>query len=415
MLGPSVNRVWRVFAVFAAAHFLSYFFRSANAVIADDLTASLGLSPGQLGLMSSLFFGAFALAQLPFGSALDRYGARLTTSLLMLSGVAGALVFAFAPSLLWLGVGRALLGLGTAGILMGGLKALSQILPPRRFAAVTGMLTAVGSSGALVATAPLAALNRALGWRSIFAGGAAVLLLSAAAVAAGARTAGARTAGARTAAPDPQGAVVRAGTFADIFGSLPFWRLAFMGFAVMGTTFAYQSLWAGPYLTDAAGLPPVVAGNVMLLPGIGLVLGFFVSGWLAQRFGLARVLATATLVMVLVQASLAAAAGRGLPALLLGALLFLLTASGSFALLLYAQVNRLFRPQLTGRAVTAINLFMFLGGFALQWGIGAVVGRLARAGEPAAYAAALALSAALCTLALAIYLPTLSRRAAPAG
>jgi len=404
MLALTVNRAWRVFAVFAAAHFLSYFFRSANAVIAGDLTRSLGLGPAQLGLMSSLFFGAFALAQLPLGSALDRFGARATTSLLMLAGVVGAAVFAAAPDAVWLGVGRALLGLGTAGILMGGLKALSVIHPPRRFAAVSGMLTAAGSSGALVATAPLAALDRAVGWRAIFAGGAAVLLLAAVAIAAAAGTGRNREHAAE------------AGTegFGDIFTSGAFWRLAFMGFAVMGTTFAYQSLWAGPYLTEAAGLPATRAGNVLLLLGIGLVLGFFTSGWLAARFGLARVLAVGTAVMVAAQATLAAAAGRGAPAAVYGGLLFLLAAGGSFALLLYAQANTLFPPHLTGRVVSAINLFMFLGGFALQWGIGVVVARLSPAAGAAgasagAYATALLLTAALCTVALLWYLPTLAR------
>jgi len=401
MLTGTVARAWLVFAVFAAAHFLSYFFRSANAVIADDLTASMGLSPAQLGLMSGLFFGFFALAQLPFGSALDRYGARITTSVLMLVGVVGALVFAAAPNVAWLGVGRALLGLGTAGILMGGLKALSQIHPPRRFAAVAGMLTATGSSGALVATAPLALLNRAVGWRAVFAGGAVLLLLGAVAIAAVVRTP-------RT-DPHPQ---APAGSFRDIFGSAAFWRLAFLGFAVMGTTFAYQSLWAGPYLTEAAGLSTAVAGNVLLWLGIGLVLGFFVSGWLAQRFGPARVVAVATLLMVLVQAALALVAGTGAAPAALGALLFLLAGSGSFALLLYAQANVLFPARLTGRAVTAINLFMFLGGFVLQWGIGNVVNALAPTGggaSPGAYATALALTAALCAAALLVYLPTLGR------
>jgi predicted MFS family arabinose efflux permease len=401
MLTGTVARAWLVFAVFAAAHFLSYFFRSANAVIADDLTASMGLSPAQLGLMSGLFFGFFALAQLPFGSALDRYGARITTSVLMLVGVVGALVFAAAPNVAWLGVGRALLGLGTAGILMGGLKALSQIHPPRRFAAVAGMLTATGSSGALVATAPLALLNRAVGWRAVFAGGAVLLLLGAVAIAAVVRTP-------RT-DPHPQ---APAGSFRDIFGSAAFWRLAFLGFAVMGTTFAYQSLWAGPYLTEAAGLSTAVVGNVLLWLGIGLVLGFFVSGWLAQRFGPARVVAVATLLMVLVQAALALVAGTGAAPAALGALLFLLAGSGSFALLLYAQANVLFPARLTGRAVTAINLFMFLGGFVLQWGIGNVVNALAPTGggaSPGAYATALALTAALCAAALLVYLPTLGR------
>lgn len=409
MLALTVSLAWRVFAAFAAAHFLSYFFRSANAVIADDLTRSLGLGPAQLGLMSSLFFGAFALAQLPFGSALDRFGARATTSLLMLAGVVGAAVFAAAPDLAWLAVGRALLGLGTAGILMGGLKALSVIHPPRRFAAVSGMLTAVGSSGALVATAPLAALDRALGWRAIFGGGAAVLLLAAAAVAVAAR-------GARGTA-DHRGAGGE--TFTDIFASVAFWRLAFMGFAVMGTTFAYQSLWAGPYLTEAAGLPPVVAGNVLLLLGVGLVLGFFTSGWLAGRLGLVRVVTAGTVLMIAAQALLALAAGRHAGPAAYGALLFLLAAGGSFALLLYAQASALFPARLTGRVVTAVNLFMFLGGFALQWGIGVVIARLAPAAgaagaPPGAYAAALLATATLCGVALLLYLPARAR-AATAG
>jgi hypothetical protein len=43
-----------IFGLFAVAYFLSYFFRSANAVIAGDLRRDLGLTPEQLGLMTSL-------------------------------------------------------------------------------------------------------------------------------------------------------------------------------------------------------------------------------------------------------------------------------------------------------------------------------------------------------------------------
>ena len=78
-----------VFAVFAAGHWLSVFFRTANAVIANDLTREMALSPNQLGLMTSLYFLTFAGAQLPLGAALDRFGARRVTAVTMLFGVAG--------------------------------------------------------------------------------------------------------------------------------------------------------------------------------------------------------------------------------------------------------------------------------------------------------------------------------------
>ena len=105
-----------VFLVFLGAYFLSYFFRSTNAVIAGDLSRDMELSASQLGFMTSLFFLTFALAQLPIGAALDRFGARRTTSTLMLAGVAGNLLFSVAPSFPLLALGRALIGRGMAGV-----------------------------------------------------------------------------------------------------------------------------------------------------------------------------------------------------------------------------------------------------------------------------------------------------------
>ena len=67
----------QVFLLFTAAYFLSYFSRSANAVIAPDLSNEMRLDAAQLGLMTSLFFAAFASVQIPLGwawTAGDRVG-----------------------------------------------------------------------------------------------------------------------------------------------------------------------------------------------------------------------------------------------------------------------------------------------------------------------------------------------------
>jgi len=65
-----------VFLPFAAGYFLSYFFRTINAVIAGQLTAELGLDASHLGLMTSVYFLTFAAIQLPLGVLLDRFGPR---------------------------------------------------------------------------------------------------------------------------------------------------------------------------------------------------------------------------------------------------------------------------------------------------------------------------------------------------
>jgi len=65
-----------LYLAFAAGYLLSYLYRTVNAVISPELTRELGLAPGSLGLLTSAYFVAFALMQIPVGMLLDRYGPR---------------------------------------------------------------------------------------------------------------------------------------------------------------------------------------------------------------------------------------------------------------------------------------------------------------------------------------------------
>jgi MFS family permease len=69
---------------FAAGYFLSYLFRTINAVIATDLAADLHLGAADLGFLTSIYFLIFAAVQLPFGALLDRHGPKLIQSGLLL-------------------------------------------------------------------------------------------------------------------------------------------------------------------------------------------------------------------------------------------------------------------------------------------------------------------------------------------
>src|SRR3982750_2303913 len=73
---PLGKLVSLVFLPFAAGYFLSYLFRTVNALIAPNLMTELGLTASDLGLLTSAYLFAFALAQLPVGILLDRFGAR---------------------------------------------------------------------------------------------------------------------------------------------------------------------------------------------------------------------------------------------------------------------------------------------------------------------------------------------------
>ena len=73
-----------VAAALVLAYLLSQFFRSANGVIGPNLMADLGLGAEGLATLTSTYFLAFALCQIPVGVLLDRYGPRLTIAWLMI-------------------------------------------------------------------------------------------------------------------------------------------------------------------------------------------------------------------------------------------------------------------------------------------------------------------------------------------
>ncbi len=390
-----------VFLAFLPAYFLSYFLRSTNAVIAEDLIRDLSLTASQLGLMTSLFFAAFAAAQLPVGSLLDRYGARWVTPLLMLSAVLGSLLFGLGQSFVTLAVGRALIGLGVAGILMGALKSFSGWFSSPSFARVSSLYLSLGSLGALSAATPLALLSETFGWRSVFFGGAGVALLSAALIPLFGRD-----------APEVATSEGEQGGFADIFRSVQFWRVACLNFALVGSLFAYQSLWAGPFVSDVLGFSSVAVGNLLLVLSGGITVGYIVAGFLGERFGLERVLATAAAIFTLTHLGLILFSDAW-PRWSLSVLFATFSVSSAFAVLMFAQVRAIFPLHLTGRAVTAVNLFGIGGSALLQWGLGllieAVAGTQSGPFPPAAYRAAFTFTGALSCAALLFYLPLVSQ------
>jgi MFS family permease len=390
-----------VFTLFTAAYFMSYFYRSANAVIAPDLSREMALGAAQLGLMTSLFYAAFAVVQIPLGVGLDRWGPRWVTPGLMLVGAGGSLVFAAAMSFGSLALGRALIGMGMAGVLMGSLKVFSQWFPARRFATVSGMLVGIGSMGALFAATPMAVLNSHFGWRSIFLVGAVLTAAIAAAIMVWTRNTPPGVAW--TGYASGQGSV------RDVFGDRRFWRIAPLTFFLAGTILGFQGLWAGPYLYDTQGLAGVQVGNILLLLGIGSTLGFASSGWLGDRFGLARVIVVMSAIFVFCQYALALVP----PPTAIRILYFLFGYTGAYNVMLLAQVRHIFPLTMTGKAVSSVNLFAIGGTFVLQWCMGLIIGLFSAndAGQypSQAYSAALAFTATGTLLALLWYLP-LARR-----
>src|SRR5512145_2058153 len=246
---------------FAAGYYLSYLFRSINALIAGDLVAELGLTAADLGLLTSVYFLLFAAVQLPCGVLLDRYGPRLIDSALLLVAAAGSLLFALADGMATLLVGRALIGLGVAVGLMAGLKAIVLWFPPERVALANGWYIMLGALGALSATGPAETVVQALGWRGLFTAlavaSAAVALLILLVVP-------------DRKAPAQAAASPRIG-FLAIYLDPRFLRIAPLAALGVGTSFSLQGLWAAPWPADVEHLTLMatsLAASALLLGAV---------------------------------------------------------------------------------------------------------------------------------------------------
>jgi MFS family permease len=169
-----------IFVAFWGAYLLSYLYRTINAVVSPELSRELALGPGTLGLLTSAYFVAFALVQLPAGVLLDRYGPRRVEPALLALGALGALFFAFAEGTPGLVVARAMIGAGMAVCLMSPLKAISAWVPKERQASFAGWVMTAGSAGALMAATPTELALHYVHWRTLFAALAFVTLAVAA-------------------------------------------------------------------------------------------------------------------------------------------------------------------------------------------------------------------------------------------
>jgi MFS family permease len=341
---------------FAAGYYISYLFRSINALIAGGLTAELGLSAADLGLLTSAYFLIFAAVQLPCGVLLDRYGPRLVDSALLLIAAAGSLLFALADGVWALMFARALIGLGVAVGLMAGLKAIVLWFPPERVALANGWYIMLGALGALSATGPAELLVQSVGWRGLFA----VLAASTAAVALLILLVVPDRRPAPSAGSPPKI------SFFTIYRDARFWRIAPLAATGVGTSFSLQGLWAAPWLTDVAGLErsAVVEHLVLMaavLSGSALLLGVLAER--LRRAGIPTEMFLAGTLILSMAAQLALLLGVPMSSHLLFAII---AAAGAAPVLSFSILARYFPKEVAGRANAALGVLNMGTAFGLQ-------------------------------------------------
>ena len=353
-------RLSLTFIVLSSLFVLSMFYRVSIAVIAPNLIQDLNLHAQTLGILGGAYFYSFTVFQIPMGPMLDRIGPRIIIFSFSIIGALGAFLFAAGESLSTAFLGRILIGIGMASVLMGAMKVFVLRFPPEKFATLVGIILSVGTLGNIFAASPLAFLTSTIGWRMtfVFAGGITALfaflifwilrekqgtwkILS-------------------PSPPKQELGILQ--SMRMILKSLVFWQIATVAFFRYGTFVTLQGLWLGPYLIDTKGYTPLQTGNLLILLAIGTIMGGPIAGRLSDRFSGSR--KSVTLV------------GLGLYSLSLflltgvfpiqssfwyGLLFFSIGFFCSFGMLIYSHAKDLFPVAISGTIMTLVNFFTMAG------------------------------------------------------
>ena len=359
--GARASGLGWLLALAGSAFWVFGLWAGGSAVLLADLSRSIGLSPGPLGV--SLFAGAAAsmVSMWSLGWTADRFGRKayliavacvfgVGISGLTLAGNLAALIAVFV--VLYSGTGLYDVGINAVAVDL-------ERSSGRRLMSFLHALYAVGAVfGSLGAGALLSA---GVGFRSVYL----ALLVPLAAVAVGV---------AATRFPDPGGtgdggtgdgssprAVEEAEEPAagrwDLYRSAPLLLVA----AIAGLGFVSEGVletWSGIYLRDALGLGALLGGSGVAVFFGAMALGRFGTGWAVTRLGNRRVLQGAGL---LAAGGMALALATTLPALVIGGFLLVGLAISGMAPLAQSSAGDLF-PKRAGAAVSVVITFGSGGG-----------------------------------------------------
>jgi predicted MFS family arabinose efflux permease len=391
-----------VFLAFGLAYFLSALIRAITATLAPTLVQEFGLQSRDLGLLAGGYFLGFAATQLPLGRWLDRLGPKRVEMAFLAVALVGCLAFALASSFWGLLAARVLCGAGVSACLMAPLTGYRRWYAPEQQMRASSWMLMVGALGMVASTLPVQWLMPVIGWRGIFVLLGALVALAVLAIAWQSPAWSTEVA----AAPTQEGVLA---SYREVWHHPYFRKLAPLGFFNYGGLVALQTLWAGPWMVKVAGYSALQAATGLFWLNVSMLLAYLLWGW--ANPWLARQGYAATRLIAL-----------GLPlnfvlfAILLGAggaittwaapLFALIAVSCTVCALAQPAVGMAFPPALAGRALSAYNLVIFLGVFAVQWGIGLLLDGFKALGlaEVAAYQAAFGVYGLTCVAAYVHFL-----------
>lgn len=380
---------------------LSYAYQTVMSITSEPLVREVLATPAELGAIAGVFPFAFAFAQPVMGVALDRYGPKRTVSFAFIFAVVGSFITAAATSIFALLIGQCLIGVGCAPAFLAVMTLISDRLETKRSRVFCGILCATGGGGMLLTGTPLAWLIEHYSWRmGFYALGGLSLLCWLGIVFFG--------------GSDPQRANNRSVTVFEALKQLaavlqqPYAiSIGCLAATSYGAFLSMRGLWLGPLFTYRHGFDLLQSGHVLVAMSIAAVVGAVVFGCIDYR---ARLRRTIIIGSSSLYAGLFVVHAIGTPVVAEIAFMVFNGFLAGFITLQCADVRAAYAPSMTGVAMSAFIIMMFLGAAVMQWLSGTVAMIAMDYGSDPVLAAMVSVSLALVVGTLAFWRLTVPER-----
>ena len=367
---PGGARAWTIWVLGATAFAFAFFHRVAPSVMVGDLMRDFAVGAAVLGNLSAIYFYAYAGLQVPIGTLLDHWGARVMLTVSVGIAAAGSLLFGLAETVHVAYLGRLMIGVGSAVGFVGTLALIGRWFPPQRFAFLSGMTMLVAMTGGIGGQAPLALVVESLGWRNTMFAAAIFGATLSTAIWLIVRNAPDRGTAGET--NQGQGWRELGANLKKTATDRRIWVIAGMAAAMSGPMLAFGGLWGVPYLSAEYGLDRPSAAFCASLMFIGWAIGAPASGWLSDYLKRRKMPLVVSSVLALVLMSILFLA-PDLPLPVAAALIFAIGLSASMMVICFALVRELSDPKVHGAATGLVNCFTVGSGALLQPVIGVIL------------------------------------------
>ena len=155
---------WLICSLAALFYCYEYLLRIQQSVMIPQLMSYFHASAQQIGVLSSMYYYAYAPLQLVVALLIDYYGSRRMLLFALANCVLGCFIFAGSHTLLQADIGRLFIGFGSAFAFVATLRLASMWLPRSYFTIFIGITSSLGMIGAMFGDVEMSRAVERFGW-----------------------------------------------------------------------------------------------------------------------------------------------------------------------------------------------------------------------------------------------------------